>query len=148
VVQLSGIGRQLYYDRVDSFKYPQFDIKDNSTYTTPFKKQLQQSNRLWNAISTFDVTKRSNMHFHQLIALTNILEERIQLETLKLSTSIDQIHCEKNYHPSLPKRYRSTLKKKSSLKIIIPIIIITINTFFSYIPFIINKQELFFHPSI
>jgi hypothetical protein len=42
------------------------------------------------------------------------LEQRIQLEALKLSASPDQLHREtdENFHLSLLNRYLSTLKKK------------------------------------
>jgi len=60
-------------------------VKNITVHSTPFLKQIHQSYRLWNAISTFDHSENSSIQFHNLVALTHILEECIQLETQCIS---------------------------------------------------------------
>jgi len=74
-------------------------VKNIKVHYTPFIKQIHQSYCLWNAISTFDHIENSSIQFQHLVALTQILEEFIQLEPsayLIVSSSLILIHLNPN----------------------------------------------------
>jgi hypothetical protein len=89
-----GVGSHFPHNKVGTPTPPQADYLNKLAYTTPFIKQIYQSDCLWNAISNFDHIGGSILHLQQLIGLTHILEERIQLEAQQYFISHFQFHCD------------------------------------------------------
>jgi len=69
-----------------------FQSNHHTTASFPLKKQLSQSIRLWDIISSFDPRRDSSHKLHQLLAVSFVLEELIQLATNSLSNFPSSVH--------------------------------------------------------